>query len=71
MSNKKVSETETEWLFKDLLESNGYLTDGNLIVEFKDKTNNEKLKKTLVKKETRMVFLISLFVHTNIPILFS
>lgn len=47
MSNKKVSETETEWLFKDLLEDNGYLTDGDLIVEFKDKTYNEKLKKTL------------------------
>lgn len=47
MSNKKVSETETEWLFKDLLEYNGYLTDGDLIVEFKDKTDNEKLKKTL------------------------
>ena len=53
MSNKKVSETETEWLFKDLLESNGYLTDGNLIVEFKDKTNNEKLKKTLVNASKR------------------
>ena len=38
MSNKKVSETETEWLFKDLLEDKGYLTDGDLIVEFKDKT---------------------------------
>ena len=47
MSNKKVSETETEWLFKDLLGDNGYLTDGDLIVEFKDKTDNEKLKKTL------------------------
>lgn len=74
MSNKKVSETETEWLFKDLLKDNGYLTDGDLIVEFKDKTDNEKLKKRWkmrAKKGIRKVFLILLFAHTNTPILFS
>jgi len=39
----KHSETETEWLFKDLLNENGYLGDDDLIVEFKDKTKNEKV----------------------------
>ena len=53
MSNKKVSETETEWLFKDLLKDNGYLTDGDLFVEFKDKTDNEKLKKNAGKCEQK------------------
>ena len=43
----KHSETETEWLFKDLLNENGYLSDDDLIVEFKDKTKNEKVKKLL------------------------
>ncbi|QLB41460.1 MULTISPECIES: class I SAM-dependent DNA methyltransferase [Mannheimia] len=43
----KHSETETEWLFKDLLNENGYLGDDDLIVEFKDKTKNEKVKKLL------------------------
>lgn len=43
----KYSETETEWLFKDLLNENGYLESEDLIVEFKDKTQNEKVKKLL------------------------
>lgn len=43
----KYSETETEWLFKDLLKENGYLESEDLIVEFKDKTQNEKVKKLL------------------------
>ncbi|WP_222039236.1 hypothetical protein [Enterococcus faecium] len=44
---RKVSETETEWLFKDLLKENGYLDSDELIIEFKDATSSEKLKKLL------------------------
>lgn len=44
---KKRSETETEWLFKDLLEKKGYLDNEEIIVEFKDSTQNEKVKKLL------------------------
>lgn len=47
MSNIKTSETETEWLFKDLLEDKGYLDNEEIIVEFKDATKNEKVKKLL------------------------
>ena len=43
----KYSETETEWLFKDLLEENGYFDSEDLIIEFKDKTKSEKVKKLL------------------------
>lgn len=44
---RKISETETEWLFKDLLLENGYLDNDELIIEFKDATESEKLKKLL------------------------
>jgi type I restriction enzyme M protein len=47
MVNKKKSETETEWLFKDLLQEKGYLDNEEIIVEFKDATANEKVKKLL------------------------
>lgn len=43
----KKSETETEWLFRDLLDENGYLDNDDLIVEFKDATSSEKIKKLL------------------------
>lgn len=43
----KASETETEWLFKDLLDQKGYSNNNDLIIEFKDKTDNIKVKKLL------------------------
>ncbi len=46
MSNL-ISETETEWLFKDLLKDNGYFEDSDLIIEYRDKTSNALLKKQL------------------------
>lgn len=42
---KKKSETETEWLFKDLLQKKGYIDNEEIIVEFKDATASEKVKK--------------------------
>lgn len=47
MANKRKSETETEWLFKDLLKKKGYFDNEDIIVEFKDATANEKVKKLL------------------------
>jgi type I restriction enzyme M protein len=47
MVNKRKSETETEWLFKDLLQEKGYIDNEEIIVEFKDATANEKVKKLL------------------------
>ena len=44
---KKKSETETEWLFKDLLQKKGYIDNEEIIVEFKDATASEKVKKLL------------------------
>lgn len=44
---KKISETETEWLFKDLLEEKGYFDNEEIIIEFKDATASEKVKKLL------------------------
>ena len=44
---KKKSETETEWLFKDLLQKKGYIGNEEIIVEFKDATASEKVKKLL------------------------
>ncbi|AZJ43545.1 class I SAM-dependent DNA methyltransferase [Bacillus velezensis] len=56
MAKRKISETETEWLFKDLLQEKGYFDNEDIIVEFKDATANEKIKKLLSnasKKGTR------------------
>ncbi|GIO43170.1 HsdM family class I SAM-dependent methyltransferase [Paenibacillus apis] len=47
MVYKRKSETETEWLFKDLLQEKGYFDNEEIIVEFKDATANEKVKKLL------------------------
>ncbi|MCZ4237545.1 MULTISPECIES: HsdM family class I SAM-dependent methyltransferase [Staphylococcus] len=41
------SETESEWFFKDLLDKKGYFQNKELIIEFKDATENYKLKKLL------------------------
>lgn len=47
MAKKTISETETEWLFKDLLEKKGYLNNDDIIVEFKDATSDMRVKKLL------------------------
>lgn len=47
MTKKIISETETEWLFKDLLEKKGYLNNDDIIVEFKDATSDMRVKKLL------------------------
>lgn len=49
----KVSETQTEWLFKDLLEEKGYLNNDEIIVEFKDATSNRRVKKLLANASKR------------------
>ncbi|PTF21820.1 HsdM family class I SAM-dependent methyltransferase [Staphylococcus cohnii] len=44
---KKIIESETEWLFKDLLSEKGYFDNEEIIVEHKDNTENKKVKSLL------------------------